>query len=218
MPDRTIQSLGSTTVPPWNNPLFWSYYNLAYPSDPQWAQQTPQSNTVGFALIPSTPADKTMGRTSYVGNAGMYKFNSDPVNVGNKAYSRGPYYPDSVVTPESITDGLSNTIAFGEALGGPESGSRDYAPTWMGTGIMPSYWDCPSPAAWYTFGSTHPGGVNFAMCDGSVRTFHTVKASDADSANPGATTPAAINTPRWIAFQLAAGIQDNVAPDFGQLE
>jgi prepilin-type processing-associated H-X9-DG protein len=218
MPDRLITSLGSTAIPPWNNPLFWSFYNSAYPNDPPWTQLSPPSNFIGFALIPNTPIDQTMGRTSYVGNAGMHKFNTDPVNVGNKAYSRGPYYPDSSVTPDTISDGLSSTIAFGEALGGSESGTRDYALTWMGAGVMPSYWDCPAPAAWYTFGSGHAGGVNFAMCDGSVRTIRRTTASPADNATPGSTTPAAINTPRWIAFQLAAGIQDNVSPDFGQLD
>ena len=234
-PDRTLQTLGSTSVPPWNNPLFWAFYQQAYPNDPAWTSQSTTTPTpptpgtpappvmtmgtgIGFTIVPNSPNDSMMGRTSYVGNSGMYAFVGDPANPGNKAFSTGPYYPDSAVTPDSISDGLSYTIGFGEALGGPESMSRTFALTWMGSGVMPSYWDCQSSAAWYTFGSAHAGYVNFAMCDGSVRMIRKTTASPADSANPGSTTPAAINTPRWIAFQLAAGIQDNEAPDFSQLD
>jgi prepilin-type N-terminal cleavage/methylation domain-containing protein/prepilin-type processing-associated H-X9-DG protein len=234
-PDRTLQALGSTSVPPWNNPMFWAFYKQAYPNDPAWTSQsttapsgpsTPGSSApptmtmgtgIGFTIVPNSPNDSMMGRTSYVGNSGMYAFVGDPANTGNTAFSSGPYFPDSAVTLESISDGLSNTIGFGEALGGPESMTRTFALTWMGSGVMPSYWDCQSPAAWYTFGSNHAGYVNFAMCDGSVRGFNKVPASPSDGANTGI-APANINTPHWTAFQRAAGIQDNAAPDFSQLD
>jgi prepilin-type processing-associated H-X9-DG protein len=234
-PDRTLQSLGSTSVPPWNNPLFWAFYSQAYPSDPPWTTQsttTPgppspgtgpspptmtQGSGIGFTILPNSPNDMFMGRTSYLGNSGMFAFVGDPANPGNAAFSTGPYYPDSAVTHDSITDGLSNTIAFGEALGGPESGPRTFALTWMGTGVMPSYWDCQTPAAWYTFGSVHSSYVNFAMCDGSVRSVRKIPATPADGANTGV-APANINTPRWTAFQQMAGIQDNADADYKQLD
>ena len=69
-------------------------------------------------------------------------------------------------------------IAFGEALGGSQIfGTPTHTLTWMGAGVMPSYWDCQSPPTYFTFGSPHVGVVNFAFCDGSVRAITTIPAS-----------------------------------------
>ena len=84
----------------------------------------------------------------------------------------------------------------------------------MGAGVMPSYWDCQSPPTWFTFGSGHPGHVNFAFCDGTVRSVLTIPASSADQTAAGVTPPALINTPRWVTFQQLAGIRDNATPNF----
>ena len=82
----------------------------------------PQYYTFGFT--PTNPVDFSLGLTNYVGNAGMYGFNKDLNNPANTAFSNGPFYADSKTKLTDITDGTSNTMAFGETLGGPWTGRR----------------------------------------------------------------------------------------------
>jgi prepilin-type N-terminal cleavage/methylation domain-containing protein/prepilin-type processing-associated H-X9-DG protein len=81
----------------------------------------------------------------------------------------GAYDTDSTTKLTSITDGTSNTIGFGEYLGGADTGPRDYVTTWVGVGGMPTAWGLSSPSHWYQFSSKHTGVVQFSFCDGSVR-------------------------------------------------
>jgi type II secretory pathway pseudopilin PulG len=156
-----------------------------------------------------------LGVTNYLGNAGMYSFRSLAGYPGNAQYSNGPYYVDSRTRIQDITDGTSNTLAFGECLGGPSNQVPTYTLTWMGAGVMSSYWDCQDPATFFTYGSCHPGAVDIAMCDGSVRGIRKVQGSSTDT---DSTAPAAIGTPRWAAFQLLAGIADGEVIPWPELD
>jgi prepilin-type N-terminal cleavage/methylation domain-containing protein len=102
------------------------------------------------------------GRCNYVGNGGaalgMYESN----------YS-GPLTESSQTKLINILDGTSNTLLFGETLGGASYGQRDLALTWMGAGNMPSDWDLQEPANWWNYSSRHIGIVQFCFADGSVR-------------------------------------------------
>src|SRR5262249_52986117 len=82
----------------------------------------------------------------------------------------GPYYQNSKTKIESIGDGTSNTIAFGETLGGKPI-NRDFRLSWMGAGSLPTFNGTfnDDRAGWYNFGSRHSGVVLFGFCDGSVR-------------------------------------------------
>ena len=158
---------------------FWNYYNNTFGANYIWDDvAAPATSANGFTVTTFAPVDTTTGLTSYVGNAGMYSFNTG----ANSGYSNGPFFTDSTtkLTDISSQDGTANTIAFGEALGGPEVGPRLKALTWMGMGCMPSYWDLQTPSYYFTFGSGHMV-VNFAFCDGSVRGITKVAASPGDT-------------------------------------
>jgi prepilin-type N-terminal cleavage/methylation domain-containing protein/prepilin-type processing-associated H-X9-DG protein len=82
----------------------------------------------------------------------------------------------------AVPDGTSNTLMFGEMLGGFESDRiwrRTLVMSWFGIGALPTklgLWQPGLPlyststlTGWNTFSSRHSGGVQFCFADGSVR-------------------------------------------------
>ena len=119
-----------------------------------------------------------LGRTNYVGCSGGLGKVGPPLNGPGPGWSRyiGIYYAGSKTKVAEIADGTSNTIAFGETLGGNALGSRNFVASWMGSGciatawgIAPVYGPNGNDVDWWQFSSRHPGVVNFAFADGSVR-------------------------------------------------
>lgn len=109
------------------------------------------------------------GRSNYMACSG-YDGNAAS-SVYNGISYQGIYYPNSQTKIVAISDGTSNTIAFGESLCGntPTVGPRDFVCSWMGSGGMPTFGGLSSQAYWWMFSSNHIGTVNFAFQDGSVR-------------------------------------------------
>jgi prepilin-type N-terminal cleavage/methylation domain-containing protein/prepilin-type processing-associated H-X9-DG protein len=147
------------------------------------------------------------GRSNYIGCAGW--LGDLPQTLGGVNY-RGIYTRNSNTKVGDIADGLSNTIAFGETLGG-NGGlgglQRDFSIAWFGAGSMPTAWGIapsggtgPTGAKYpgfYQFSSKHAGVVNFAFADGSVRGITRV----GDYTN----------------FVRASGMADGAVVDFTQL-
>jgi len=173
------------------------------PSDPDKYNQV-SGVFVGMTIVGNTLTGyynanggnaQDAGRSNYIGVAGEF---------GELYPYPGIFYASSKTTVVGITDGSSNTIMFGEAVGDTDVGTRNYALTWMGAGSLPTYWGLPSPCQWYTFGSKHPGIVQFGFGDGSVRSIRKGIAVTAGSTD-------------WYVLQRVAGARDGEIVDFSIL-
>ena len=122
---------------------------------------------------------------SYRGNTGT----SPPLNAPpNTPTTNGILYRDSSVSFRDIRDGETNTICFGEGMfgywGDGNSGlarladdNNDNAPDWGWDGANPSvspqtmdtYLNANTAGHFFGYGSWHRDSVNFALCDGSVK-------------------------------------------------
>jgi prepilin-type N-terminal cleavage/methylation domain-containing protein/prepilin-type processing-associated H-X9-DG protein len=115
---------------------------------------------------------REMGRSNYIGCAGGLG-HVNPWTDGSPSWSRytGIYWAGSQTKLAHIKDGTSNTIAFGECLGGTFNPLRNFVGAWMGTGSLPTAWGLKplNQVDWVNYSSLHPGLINFAWADGSVR-------------------------------------------------
>jgi prepilin-type N-terminal cleavage/methylation domain-containing protein/prepilin-type processing-associated H-X9-DG protein len=119
-----------------------------------------------------------MGRTNYLGCGGGYgkvdpSDNAAPdFNYKNWGIYTGIYYMNSKTTIPGISDGTSNTIAFGEYGGVHNDGTREFTISWMGAGWLSTRLGLAPISGdfnWRQFSSKHGGVVNCAFADGSVR-------------------------------------------------
>jgi hypothetical protein len=158
----------------------------------------PSGGTILSYYFDNASGGQGLGRTNYLGCAGGMGKISSPVQASNWDFWEGVFISQESRSLAQITsaDGTANTLMFGESLGGYGQGPRDYSLCWM-VAFMPTAWDLPDPAQWYTFGSRHTGIVQFAFADGSVR-----------GVRKGVDTGV---------FRPASGWHDGVVYDAGQL-
>lgn len=103
----------------------------------------------------------------------------EPARASQRLLSRGAIRKYGGLPFAAVTDGLSNTFLVGEAGGRNNGANKQEA--------MPGLWatiyrnddavrtvlrysrEKPNSGSTFGFGSFHPGGVHFVMCDGAVR-------------------------------------------------
>jgi prepilin-type N-terminal cleavage/methylation domain-containing protein len=204
---------------------------------------TPGTNAVTIVTFPfsSNPGvDLNLGVTNYAGVAGAL---GDNVSTNDSASGPGAnlqqyvgIFTNRSRTPiVAITDGTSNTLMFGESLGGTIPGTKDGAgnpptsPTaapdrawaWVGVGslgtkfglapgggINPSSNGANLLGGANYFSSRHTGIVQFAFGDGSVRPLR--------PGSTGVRNPTTAGSDWWM-LQAMAGMNDGVVYDVARL-
>jgi prepilin-type N-terminal cleavage/methylation domain-containing protein len=125
------------------------------------------------------------------------------------AQYNGAFGVNSQTRVTDITDGTSNTIAFGESIGGQvfPDGSTDFKNAWGGMGATSTIDGNRTRATSFRFCSLHTAVNNFVFCDGSVRPLTKVLLQPVDPPPP-----------QWYMFQAVCGINDGITPDYSILQ
>jgi prepilin-type N-terminal cleavage/methylation domain-containing protein/prepilin-type processing-associated H-X9-DG protein len=211
---------------------------LICPSDPVVPYQIkadPQASWIeNYKAIPAS-ATFMQQFTSYGANQGMFPGTwQQSYGISEYTQYNGVIYNDSSTRLAKITDGTSNTFLFGERA---QTLFAKYDPTyahsdgswnsykWYDTMVTTYYppnvqvgssnvgaWGYLYPA---TATSLHPGGVNFAFCDGSVRfvknTINCWTYNTATTAGQGGTSlPNGVTytgAPSYTGYAIAPGTQ-----------
>ena len=121
-------------------------------------------------------AGTRLGQTNYLGVMG----GMGDLGTGN-GWSRykGVFTNRSKTGFNNIKDGASNTLMFGESVGGFRNNTNQihFGYSWMGVGNLPAGYGIRQTNGakphWAMFSSQHDGVVHFAMGDGSVRGINT---------------------------------------------
>jgi prepilin-type N-terminal cleavage/methylation domain-containing protein len=169
------------------------------------------------AVMSYFPGYNALGSSSYIGISGAngpFAITSSPFDGpgANLALYEGIYFSRSQTKLEHVTDGTSNTLMFGEGLGGGQAGSLFIKWTWAGAGVLGTKFGMRPPTTgdggpgWQFFSSRHTGIVQFCFGDGSIRA---LRYGGSDIRNPAGTS--------WFVLQSLAGKADGETRNVSEL-
>jgi prepilin-type N-terminal cleavage/methylation domain-containing protein len=151
-----------------------------------------------------------LGLTNYHANGGVFGFNC------SLSYWAGPFSNRSNEKIAALTDGSSNVAMIIESLAGSETGTRNYASTWMGSHSVVGAWGIWEPGQvksnWYQASSRHTGIVQIGYSDGHVTKVRKFAYASADWIAALYRTNN-LNTPLRNYYR-ALGMQDGEIVDF----
>jgi len=175
------------------------------------------TNPAYGAVLWYFPGYSALGKTNYIGVAGALGTGchtaspSDGPGANLQKYE-GFFFNNSKTSIANCIDGTSNTLMFGESIGGSTGAGLNVKHTWAGSGALGTKFGLKEPIAngpgpgWQYYSSTHTGIVNFCYGDGSVRG---VRYGGTTQRNPAA--------PSWYVLQTLAGRMDGDTADFASL-
>ena len=187
------------------------------------------AENAGFpGVYRNAPGDQALGRTNYLGVAGLGGRFSAPFPAPNPlGLNPPPSFGDyeGIMTNRSnlslghITalDGTANTLLYGEGLGGTGLGPRSTVYSWFGVGCLGTGLGLgkgnadaifAGGAEYWRFSSRHAAGVQFCFADASVRT---VRFGLTSWLGFG------IVNADWALLQQLAGYQDGYANDVSRI-
>jgi prepilin-type processing-associated H-X9-DG protein len=207
---------------------------------------TPGTNAITIGFFPNGNT-LDVGKTNYTGVAGALGDNvstaspTDGPGLNLQAFV-GVMTNRSKMQLSDVTaaDGCSNTLMFGEGLGGqaadesywaelmaPTVGQRDFVWSWIGVGSLGTKFGL-SPGGSklgtggpHFFGSRHTGRVQFAMCDGSVRSLSPAGTCSRNPLPAGSVShgfpDAVAQRTDWCILQQLAGMRDGYVADTGAI-
>lgn len=201
--ERPIPTPSNPGLPFWEHPAAWriAQYEMGFlncptappnpPSDDSLIALVPEADPGNSRIIlhgiPSQVSGAIMGKTNYLACSGMTG------EIGYQYYDQrvGVFSVRSLTRMAHVTDGTSNTLAFGEAAGmvgnninlnGQFHSGLVLSYAWIGGATMPVLFGLnskeangdPNPEAtydahWAYYSSMHVGVVQFCMSDGSVQ-------------------------------------------------
>ena len=180
-----------------------------------WGPYIHSGGTQNYA----NPPPASFGRTHYFGVAGTgahgtHNTTGSPFSIALSTYE-GVFTNRSRNRLSTILDGTSNTLMFGESLGGMSQGQTIYIWPWIGSSVMETRFGLPGTGAdsdWRQFSSNHPGTVQFCFCDGTVRGASSGGsnnfAAPATGTGSYAYTFPALPPQEWFILQQLAGMND----------
>ena len=183
-------------------------------SGPRPATGTIQGSITSYTNSSLQGAGGIPGPSNYVPIAGTLGYYASPsaTSLSQPFYAahEGIFSEERPTPIVAITDGTSNTMMFGEYLGGWDggfTGTRLRTMSWMGAGAYPTYWSMfqakTNIDGLYTLSSRHTGIINVCQGDGSVRGIRPFNVLPSSSAEIQART----NT-NWDALQRMSGKSD----------